>query len=56
MILNGDYLSENWQQFLCFSVTFSSLNLTHSIKKRNWTEEQQRNHDLIKSLHDSGLG
>ena len=56
MILNGDYLSENWQQFLCFSVTFSSFNLTHRINKRNWTEEQQRNHDLIKSLHDSGLG
>ena len=53
---NGDYFSENWQQFLCFSVTFSSFNLTHRINKRNWTEEQQRNHDLIKSLHDGGMG
>ena len=53
---NGDYFSENWQQFLCFSVTFSSFNLTHRINKHNWTEEQKRNHDLIKSMHDSGLG
>jgi len=52
---NSDYFSENWQQFLCFSVTFSSFNLTHRINKRNWTEEQQRNHDLIMSLHESGI-
>ena len=53
---NADYFSENWQQFLCFSVIFSSFNLTHRINKHNWTEEQKCNHDLIKSIHDSGLG
>ena len=33
-----------------------SFNLIHRINKRNWTEKQQRNHDLLKSLHYSGLG
>ena len=56
MILNGDYFTEHWQQYLCFSVKFSSFNLTHRRNRQNWTDAQQEIHDLIKSLHNGGMG
>ena len=56
MISNGDYFSDECKQYLCFSVEFSSFNLTHRRNRQNWTDAQQETHDLIKSLHDGGMG
>ena len=56
MISNGDYFSDEYKQYLCFSVKFSSFNLTHRRNRQNWTDAQQETHDLIKSLHDGGMG
>ena len=53
---NGDYFSDEYKQYLCFSVEFSSFNLTHRRNRQNWTDAQQETHDLIKSLHDGGMG
>ena len=53
---NGDYFSDEYKQYLCFSVKFSSLNLTHRPNRQNWTDAQQETYDLIKSLHDGGMG
>ena len=53
---NGDYFSDEYKQYLCFSVKFSSFNLTHRRNRQNWTDAQQETHDLIKSLHDGGMG
>ena len=56
VILNGNYFSDEYKQYLCFSVKFSSFNLTHRRNRQNWTDAQQETHDLIKSLHDGGMG
>ena len=52
---NGDYFSDEYKQYLCFSVK-SSFNLTHRRNRQNWTDAQQETHDLIKSLHYGGMG
>ena len=56
VISNSDYFSDEYKQYLCFSVKFSSFNLTHRRNRQNWTDVQQETHDLIKSLHDGGMG
>ena len=47
---NGDYFSDEYKQYLCFSVKFFSFNLTHRRNRQNWTDAQQETHNLIKSL------
>ena len=42
-----------YAQYLCFNVIVGSNDLC---AEKQYTEEQQRNHDLIKSLHDGGMG
>ena len=51
MILRGEYA-----YFLRFQITQRFNDLIIPYNPRNWSEEQQETHDLIKSLHDSGLG
>ena len=50
------YFSENYSQYLCFSVFCSTNKLVLERNKHLWSDEQQKTHDLIKSLHDSGMG
>ena len=42
--------------FLRFQIRQRFNNLILNYNSNNWSEEQQETHDLIKSLHDSGLG
>ena len=47
------FLDRGFSQYLCFNVIVGSNDLC---AEQQYTEEQQRNHDLIKSLHDGGMG
>ena len=51
MILRGEYA-----YFLCFQITQRFNNLIIPYNPTGWSEEEQKTHDLIKSLHDGGLG
>ena len=51
VILRGEYA-----YFLRFQITQRFNDLIIPYNPRNWSEEQQETHDLIKSLHDSSLG
>jgi len=42
--------------FLRFQIRQRFNNLILNYNSSNWSEEQQETHDLIKSLHDCGLG
>ena len=42
-----------FSQYLCFNIIIQSNDLC---AEQQYTEEQQRNHDLIKSLRDGGIG
>ena len=42
--------------FLRFQIRQRFNNLILNYNSNNWSEEQQESHNLIKSLHDSGLG
>ncbi len=42
--------------FLRFQIRQRFNNLILNYNSNNWSEEQQETHDLIKSLHDGGLG
>jgi len=53
VVRKSDYFSDEFSQYLCFKVTFGSNNLT---SHRELSPEQQQTHDLIKSLHDDGMG
>ena len=41
--------STKFSQYLCFNIIIGSNDLC---AEQKYTEQQQRNHDLIKSLHD----
>ena len=47
------FSDRGFSQCLCFNVIVGSNDLC---AEQQYTEEQQRNHDLIKSLHDGGMG
>ena len=47
------FISDEYSQYLTFNVIIGSNNLT---PHQEYSEQQQLNYDLIKSLHDSGLG
>ena len=53
---NDPYFSSEYKQYLCFSVFCSTNTLVFERSKHLWSEEQQKTHDTIKSLHDSGMG
>ena len=54
--LNETYFSDKYSQYLCFSVFFSTNTLIRNDKSHFWSETQQKTHDYIQSLHQSGLG
>ena len=45
--------STKFSQYLCFNIIIGSNDLC---AEQKYTEQQQRNHALIKSLHDGGMG
>ena len=47
------FISDEYSQYLCFNIIIGSNNLS---PHQEYTDTQQKNYDLIKSLHDSGLG
>ena len=51
MILRGEY-----GYFLRFQITQRFNNLIIPYNPNSWSEEQQEIHDLIKSLHNGGMG
>ena len=56
MILNRLFLSEEYKQYLTFSVEISTNTLITQYSKHLWSDEQEHTHNHIKSLHDSGKG
>ena len=46
-------IGRGFSQYLCFSITVGSNNLT---TEQEYTEQQHQNYKLIKSLHDGGMG
>ena len=46
-------IEDGYSQYLCFNIIIGSNNL---IPQKEYSDHQQQNHDLIKSLHDSGMG
>ena len=50
----GD-LTNKYITYVCFTVTHRTNSLVHYQNKK-YSEEQEQTHNLIKSLHDSGLG
>jgi hypothetical protein len=49
-------ISNEYSQYLCFSVFCSTNKLVSDRNKHLWSDEQQKIHDTIKSLYDSGMG
>ena len=49
-------MSGEYAYFFRFQIIQRFNDLISPYNPRNWSEEQQETHDLIKSLHDSGLG
>ena len=56
MILNRFFLSEEYKQYLTFSVEISTNTLITQNSKHLWSDEQEHTHNRIKSLPDSGKG
>ena len=56
MIFNRLFLSEEYKQYLTFSVEISTNTLITQYSKHLWSGEQEHTHKRIKSLHDSGKG
>ena len=50
----GD-LTNKYITYVCFTVTHRTNSLVH-YQNEKYSEEQEQTHNLIKSLHDSGLG
>ena len=53
VIMKSAFLKEKFSQYLCFTVTIGSNDL---IAEQEYTEQQHQNYELIKSLHDGGMG
>ena len=54
--VNRLFLSEEYKQYLTFSVEISTNTLITQYSKHLWSDEQEHTHNRIKSLHDSGKG
>ena len=50
----GD-LTNKYITYLCFTVKHRTNSLVH-YQRDKYSEEQEQTHNLIKSLHESGLG
>ena len=50
----GD-LKNKYTNYLCFTITYRTNQLVH-YQNDKYSNQQKENHDLIKSLHDDGLG
>ena len=53
VVQKSAFISDEYSQYLCFNLIITSNNL---IPKSEYTSQQQQNYNLIKSLHNSGLG
>ena len=53
MIPKSAFLKQKFSQFLCFTLTIGSNDL---IAEQENTEQQHQKYELIKSLHDGGMG
>ena len=51
--MKSAFLKEKFSQYLCFTLTIGSNDL---IAEQEYTEQQHQNYELIKSLHDGGMG
>jgi hypothetical protein len=51
--MKSAFLKEKFSQYLFFAVTIGS---NDSIAEQEYTEQQHQNYELIKSLHDRGMG
>ena len=51
--MKSAFLKEKFSQYLCFTLTIGSNDL---IAEQEYTEQQHQNYELIKSLHDRGMG
>ena len=54
--LNRLFLSEEYKQYLTFSVEISTNTLITQYSKHLWSDEQEHTHNRIKSLHGIGKG
>ena len=54
--MNRLFLSEEYKQYLTFSVEISTNTLVTQYSKHLWSDEQEYTHNRIKSLHGSGKG
>ena len=54
--MNRFFLSEEYKQYLTFSVEISTNTLITQYSKHLWSDEQEHTHNRIKSLHDGGKG
>ena len=54
--LNRLFLSEEYKQYLTFSVEIRTNTLITQYSKHLWSDEQEHTHNRIKSLHDNGKG
>ena len=54
--MNCFFLSEEYKQYLTFSVEISTNTLISAYNENVWNDEKERMHERIKSLHDSGKG
>ena len=53
VIMKSAFLKEKFSQYLCFTLTIGSNDL---VAEQEYTEQQHQNYELIKSLHDGGMG
>ena len=56
MILDRLFSSEEYKQYLTFSVEIITDILITQHSKHLWRDEQEQTHNRIKLLHDSGKG
>ena len=54
--LNRSFFSEEYKQYLTFSVEISTNTLITQYSKHLWSDEQEHTHKRIKSLHENGKG
>ena len=53
--ISFDDLKNKYTNYLCFTITYRTNQLVH-YQNDKYSNQQKENHDLIKSLHDDGLG
>ena len=53
MVRKSAQIEGGYSQYLCFNIIIGSNNLT---PLNEYSDHQQQNYDLIKSLHNGGMG